>query len=416
MTSDQKKAVLFTPFWRQENHVGCYRVDRFLRWLTEEGYKVVIIRAGRLDGHRKEPWGEEITVKDPLGFFPEPTPGSTHVSVRKPNNWRRSVALWVFNPDPTIIWARRAAGNPRVLDAARGAAFILSSSPPDSVHVGAWLISRRLGIPHLVDMRDGWLDEPLRSLLRTSAVRRWRERRLEAPILRNAKGIQVTSDVWKALLCDRYPSLAPKVQVLTNGYPRQSDNVPPHPTLGGNEELILIHAGGFLVSRPTQSPHLLLEPLIQDLSRHRSSGTIQLIGPLSKAEMAIIEPYKQRFSAIRWEVDCVGRLPRSEVLERLPKAGGLLLLAATHAAIPSKLFEYIPTGKPLYVVTHRNSAVWNLCSSLPQAVLVGSASGNVASATASRQEPWYRNRDYTIPPQFSEDFLGRIFKKTALGK
>ena len=88
--SEQKKAVLFAPFWRQENHVGCYRVGRFLRWLTEEGYAIVMIRAGRLDSHRKEPWGEEITVKDPLDFFPEPMPGSTHVSVRKPNKLRRS--------------------------------------------------------------------------------------------------------------------------------------------------------------------------------------------------------------------------------------------------------------------------------------------------------------------------------------
>lgn len=416
MTSDKKKAVLFAPFWRQENHVGCYRVDRFLRWLTEEGYAIVMIRAGRLDGYRKEPWGEEITVKDPLDFYPEPTPGSAQVSVRKPNNVRRSVALWVFNPDPTIIWARKAARNPRVLEAAKGAALILSSSPPDSVHVGAWLISRRLGIPHLVDMRDGWLDEPLRPLLRTSAFRRWREHRLEAPILRNARGIQVTSDMWKALLCDRYPALAPKVQVLTNGYPRQFNSSPVLSARNGDEGLLLIHAGGFTGSRPTQSPDLLLEPLLQHLSQQPSSGIIQLIGLLSKAEMAIIDSYTERFSAIRWKVDCVGRLPRSEVLERLPKAGGLLLLAATHAAIPSKLFEYIPTGKPLFVVTHRDSAVWNICSSLPQAVLVESASRGAASATTSPRALWYRNRDYTIPPQFSEDSLGKIFKKTALGK
>ena len=27
--------------------------------------------------------------------------------------------------------------------------------------MGARLLSRRTGVPHIVDMRDGWLDEPL---------------------------------------------------------------------------------------------------------------------------------------------------------------------------------------------------------------------------------------------------------------
>ena len=416
MKSNQKKAVLFVPFWRQENHVGCYRVDRFLRWLTEEGYSIVMIRAGRMDGHTKEPWGEEITIRDPLGFFPEPMPGSAQVSIRKPNKLRRSVACWVFSPDPTIIWARKASSDPRVLEAARGADVILSSSPPDSVHVGAWLLSRRLNIPHIVDLRDGWLDEPLRPLLRTSALRRWRERRLEAPILRDARAIQVTSDVWKALLCDRYPELAQKVRVLTNGYPRHSTDSAPAPIRKGDTGLLLIHAGSFTGSRPTQSPDLLLEPLLQHLSQHPSSGIIQLIGALSKAEMAMIDPYRERFSAIRWKVECLGKLARSEVLVRLSKADGLLLLAATRAAIPSKLFEYIPTGKPLFVVTHRGSAVWDICSSLPQAVLVESASRDVASAASTRPEPWYKNPNFVIPPQFSEKSLGILFKEISLGK
>ena len=85
----------------------------------------------------------------------------------------------------------------------------------------------------------------------------------------------------------------------------------------------------------------------------QSCGVIQLIGPLSNDEMTIIETFKSRFAALGWRIECPGSLPRSEVLALLPQADGLLLLSASHAALPSKLFEYIPTGRPMFVATIR---------------------------------------------------------------
>ena len=62
MTGTPKKAVLFVPFWRQEGHVGNYRVDRFTRWLADEDYAVIIVRAGNSYRECQQPWGREITV------------------------------------------------------------------------------------------------------------------------------------------------------------------------------------------------------------------------------------------------------------------------------------------------------------------------------------------------------------------
>jgi hypothetical protein len=319
------------------------------------------------------------------------------------------VAEWVLNPDPTVAWARVAARRPLVVQATQGAAFILSSNPPESAHVGAWLLSRRTGVPHIVDMRDGWLDEPLKPLLRTSALRRWQEGRMEARILRDAKGIQVTSDIWKKLLCDRFPAFAPKVQVLTNGYPQHTTSPRPTSPKGPRDEFLLIHAGRFIGSRSTQSPDLLLEPLLHNLSGESSSGVVQLIGPLSKDELAIIEPFQSRFAAIGWRIEGSGSVPRTEVLARLQKADGLLLLAATYAALPSKLFEYIPTGRPLFVVTHKHSATWKVCALLPQATLMEIVTESVHSGL-DNQPPFYAKPEFRIPPEFSEQYLAETFK------
>ena len=362
MNIKQKKAVLFVPFWRLSGHVGNNRIDRFVRWLTEDGYKLVIIRAGTKEEVRTEPWGQEITVVDRLGLHPESTPGlAKSASVRKPNKLRRALAYWLFNPDPTVVWAKAAARHPKVIEAMQGAQFILSSSPPESAHVGAYMLSQKSRVPHIMDMRDGWLDEPLKPLLYTSALRRWQERRIESQIAQHAKVIQVTSDVWKELFDARYPQLTQKVHVLTNGYPVQTPSVILKPSERLDDEYVLIHAGRFMGSRMSQKPELLMDPLIKNLSLTKKSGVIRFYGNLSSEEIHRIKLYKQKLSTMNWRIEFPGSLPRADMLKIMHSADGFLLLSATHAALPSKIFEYIFFCKPIFSVTHEDSAADKLC-------------------------------------------------------
>jgi hypothetical protein len=411
MRNTQKKAIIFAPFWRQAGHVGNNRMDRFVRWLVADGYRVVMIRAGSVDAIRDEQWGQEITVRDRLGLYRDAEPGSAVVvNPRKPNKWRRALAYWLFNPDPGIVWARLAARHPTVVAAMEGAHFILSSSPPESAHVGAWILSRKTSVPHIVDMRDGWLDEPLKPLLRSSALRRWQERRLERRILQDAKGIQVTSVVWKDLLCERYAQIASKVQVLTNGYPENAKAL--SATDGArvaSTEKLLVHAGRFTGSDLTRTPELLLEPLLKNLANASKTGVIRLIGALTKEELAQIAPYEPRFKAIGWQIETPGAIPRAELLEQLPKADGLLLLSASYAALPSKVFEYIPTGLPIFVVTEKGSATWNICEPLPQATMIDIAT-NTAGSAVNEKNSFYEKTSFSVPDDYSEHELSLQFK------
>ncbi len=409
MVNTQKKAIIFAPFWRQAGHVGNNRVDRFVRWLVEEDYRIVMIRAGSADAIRDESWGQEITVRDRLGLYRDAESGAPPANPRKPNKWRRALAYWLFNPDPTVVWARSAARHPKVVAAMEGAHFILSSSPPESAHVGAWMLSRKTSVPHIVDMRDGWLDEPLKPLLRSSALRRWQEGRIERRILQDAKGIQVTSAVWKELLCERYPQLASKVQVLTNGYPENAQAL--SATEGDRVDsgkTVLIHAGRFTGSDLSRTPSLLLEPLLKNLTAVTKTGVIQLIGALTQEELAQIAPFEPRFKAIGWHIETPGAIPRSELLAQLPKASGLLLLSASYAALPSKVFEYIPTGLPIFVVTEKGSATWDICASLPQATMIDIATNN-ADIAGNENNIFYDKTGFSVPDDYSEQKLSLQF-------
>lgn len=402
-----KKAILFVPFFRMAGHVGNNRVDRFRRWLTEDGYDLVVVCAGAKEAAHEHDWGLEIVVPDRLGLHPEAVPGQARaVSPRKPSKLRRSVAYWLFNPDPAVVWAKAAARHSKVIAAMQEAQFILSSSPPDSAHVGAWILSKKTGVPHIMDMRDGWLDEPLKPLLHTSALRRWMEGRLESRIAHHAKAIQVTSDVWKTLFDARYPELAHKVHVLTNGYPAQMPPVANRVETGARDEKVLIHAGRFIGSRKSQKPELLMEPLLKNLAITPGKGVIRFYGDLSPDEVARIRTYQLRLAEIAWRVDFVSAVPRTQMLEAMQQADGLLLLSASYAVLPSKMFEYLATGLPIGFVADVGSATEMALREVPQAVDLRLAIHGLMDGSVQGNS--------TVPQQYAEEALARQFRMNVL--
>lgn len=408
-----KKAILFIPFFHQQGHVGNNRMERFIRWLSNDGYKIVVICAGSSDFISENSIHTTVTIRDPLGLFSNPSTPSTNIEAkyqkqRKPNALRRSIAYWLFNPDPTVVWAKRAAKHPLVHQALSDTSFILSSSPPESAHVGAWIISKKFHLPHIVDMRDGWIDEPLKPILQTSKIRHWIESRLEKKILDNAKLIFVTSDVWQELLSSRLPNITSKVHTLTNGYPLSTHAKDSHPSPHSEKELLLIHSGRFSGSDTRRTPDLLFNPLVEYLKNLKLNKqlTIQLIGSLSVEEKNIIQFFAKELEKINCIVKYTESIPRHELLAILPTADILLLLSASHAAIPSKLFEYIPTKKPIFVVTEKNSATWRICERLPQAILV-----DINHNDDFNEKSFNKNEEIKslVPQEFTEEFQGTFF-------
>lgn len=408
-----KKAVILAPFWRRPGHVGNNRVDRFVRWLAEDGYQVVMIRAGSLDERREMAWGIELTVRDPLGLYRDTVTEGKTFAPRKPNKFLYWLAYWLLNPDPSIMWARAAAASPSVLTAVADADFILSSSPPESAQVGAWMLASKLNLPHMVDMRDGWLDEPLKPILINSPLRRWLEARLEARIFTNAARIFVTSDVWRDLLCKRLPIVANKTVVLTNGCPKSMEvgEAIINP-VSGDDGLVLIHAGRFSGSDRRRTPDILLTILLNAIRQKRTRGVIRLIGQLPVEELSEIAKFNSRFEELGWRIECPGSMQRDQLLEVLPRANGLLLFSASRAAIPSKLFEYFATHRPILVVTERNSATWQVCEKIPQAFLVASGGESAESSACNFLEIAVTPGAIgTCPEAFSENALGELFRR-----
>jgi glycosyltransferase involved in cell wall biosynthesis len=408
------KAIIIAPFWRQAGHVGNYRIERFIRWFSSAGVEILLVRAGSKDQEQQESWGLELTIRDPIGLYRDSEPSGEPPTPRKPNYLRRQLALWLFNPDVGVIWANHVAKHPKVLQHAAGAEWVLSSSRPESVHVASWRLAKKLKSKLVIDMRDGWLDEPLEPLLMTSSIRRFVEGRLEKNILAAADQIFVTSAVWRDLLVSRGVTGAEKVEVITNAYPAFDFSkalAEPCQHKTAAKQFDLLHTGRFRASRATQDPALLLEPLRVCLAERELKGQIHLLGQLDAQEQLEIEHYVEPMSAIGWPIHCYPAVSRDQAMTRIAQADGLLLLCAAQAAIPSKIFEYIPSKKPLLIVAKEDAAVWGVGRNIKQASLLD----------YTRPETWQSAIDVFLemlvntehesncPEIYSDDYLGNVF-------
>lgn len=416
--SERSRAVIVAPFWGLPGHVGVYRVDRFIRWLRHAGVEVVVVCAGPADAEVRRDWGWEITVRDPLGVHRgRPAASRDGVDempparVRRPPWILRFLGHHLLLPEPGVVWARRAARHPLVVQRAAGARWVLSSSPPESAHVAAWLLARRVRAALVIDFRDGWIDEPLRPLLQRSAVRRWREARVERRILRSARVIFVSSPGWQDMLIRRRPDTIERTVVLTNGCP--TNMAPAVHRSDGAAPLTLLYAGQFTASRSTQRAGRLLRPLA-DLTLDRP-GRIRILGRLTDADYADIDECASALAKAGWRIEVVPAVEREEALRQMSTSDGLLLLCLAHAAIPSKFFEYLWAGRPIFAVTPRQSAVWQAAQEVPQVFRAEVDDPVAAAAVAARFvaacNGW---TPQPVPQRFTEAHLATVFR-TALG-
>ncbi|MGD9486545.1 MAG: hypothetical protein AB7W47_00835 [Calditrichaceae bacterium] len=416
-----KKVVIIAPYFNNDSHVGVYRIKRFIKWLKLKDYEIVLVSAGSSDNLLRHKDTIEITIKDPLGLNinSKDQKVSLNVKKRKPNALRRKIVYWLFTPDPTIVWSRRVMKSKLVLKYIADASFVLSSSPPESVHLAAAKLAKKIKASFIMDMRDGWIDEPLKPILKKSGIRNWLETKMEKKLLKQAKIIFVSSDNWRDSLLTRVKCTHKKVITLTNAYPEAYLHLFDSKTskkISDKREkhITLLHAGKFTESRGTQKPELLLIPLLEGIKTENNlSGTLILMGYLNESDKKTIGAFSENFKKSGWSIEIWDSVPREKMMLLLKKADGLLLLSVSEAAIPSKLFEYLMAKKPILAVTPQNSSVWNICKPLPQISVIDSNFSKDDSLKNELIKYFYSCKNgcynFIVPQEFTEGYLGQKY-------
>jgi len=294
---------------------------------------------------------------------------SVDAAVRRPLSGR--ISRWIAVPDDALLWQGAAIRAALVLNRKDPFDVVFASGPPYSAMLAGCDISRAIGVPVALDMRDAWRDNA--AIHWPTAWHRRRSLALERGAMRDASAVVVVSEPS----AEEARSLgATDVSVLTNGF--DPERVPAW-TPDSASPLTLAFMGRF--SRALTDPEPLFAGMALAAERSEAAARIRLVvvGPEYPWIAELIARY-----GIADRVELRGYLPNAEALGVVATADvGVIVLAdasGTRGIYPSKLFDYLGISIPILLAGPTDGITANLIAEANAGILAEPDAESVATA------------------------------------
>jgi glycosyltransferase involved in cell wall biosynthesis len=247
-------------------------------------------------------------------------------------------------PDPEIAWFPDAvrAGTRAVRE--REIDVVLSTSPPNSVHVIAAAIARRTGVPQVADFRDSWLANPHRRYERRSVrAKRAAETRIAHRALRRIAAVSAVTPS----IADEAAALVPpgtSVRVVANGCDfDEFDGL----SYRRGERMRIVHAGSFFGQRSPRPFLAAFAALLQARPELRGRVQAAFLGELRPADrewaLGLGLGDALALEGFRPHAEALAAMRAADVLLLLvPRAGGRGL-----SVVSGKVYEYLAAERPI---------------------------------------------------------------------
>jgi len=248
---------------------------------------------------------------------------------------------WFAVPDHTAGWGLTAL--PCGVCLALRSRAILATAPDWSNLLLGYDISRIARRPLVLDLRDPW---SLGRLMPTSP--KWRpgfDTGLEKRVFTHATTVILNTDRTREAYAEKYPELAHKFAVITNGYePWAPGECPEHIDPG---KFQLVHVGH--MTTDTKNPTCLFEALREFLSicpEARDLLQVLIVGNLR----ADYHDTARRFEVDQY-IHTIGAVPHKTALDYTSHAPILLLLGqmgkGDELIAHAKTYEYLASQRPI---------------------------------------------------------------------
>lgn len=361
-----KRVLIITYYWPPNGGVGGQRWIKMSKYLPKHGWTPVVYTPSNpemaaVDEGLLNDVGPEVEVikrpiNEPFSLYKRFTGKAKEERIQTAflkeegaasTGWKERFALWVrsnfFIPDARVWWVRPSVRF--LVDYLRSnpVDVVVTTGPPHSMHLIGLALQKRLGVQWLADFRDPWTGIDYYDQL---SLTRWadrRHKRLERTVLTKADRVVTVSWRWAK---DLEALGAKHVAVVTNGYDRADLPAMPVPV---DDRYTLLHAGSLSPTRDQPGLWSLLAALCDSDTAFAERFTLRLIGPVDASVLASIQA-----AGLGGHVERVGRLSRAETMRAIMKARVLLLpinnTANQLGILPTKLYEYLSTGRPILAV------------------------------------------------------------------
>ncbi len=261
-------------------------------------------------------------------------------------SWVRNLERWILFPDRRIGWLPFAVTQAVAVNRCQSIDVLYSTSTAVTSHLIAYLLKKLLHKPWVADFQDPWSQDY--DLGFPSAFHKGWAEHLEYLILRNADRVTVTTGPLRRMLLDKHTTIPPnKLIVIPMGFDpdvfKEIQAVP-------QSKFTITHFGNFYSHR---SPAPFLTALSLGVREHPGLARdvkVLFFGNFDAKMLALTEELLNRHK-LAGIVRLEGTVPQKIGIQHLMSSDVLLLVTDAGGSgrnlIPSKLFEYLATGRPI---------------------------------------------------------------------
>ncbi len=238
---------------------------------------------------------------------------------------------------------------------------ILTSGPPQHIHLLGLGLKRWHGIPWVADFRDPWVwtTRVLDPVFNSKALASWRESALEQMVVRHADAIIVNAPRSGESFAVAYPEHASKTVVITNGYdPESFENLAKPDAV--DSAIRLIHCGQLYAGRDPRSFFDALRVVLAERTAGQQPIRVDFFGTSGQAGRDFRhfdlgeEIRRQGFGGT---LSIHGEVPQDRSLAEMFRSDILLLFdtPGRRIGVPAKLYEYIGAGRTILAMAESDS-------------------------------------------------------------
>ena len=249
-----KRVLIITYYWPPSGGSGVQRWVKFAKYLPKEGWQPVIYtpenpelttidktlaaeippEAEVVKTHIFEPYGiyRKLMGKGSSTDLKALTSAGSDGNEVNPVNggkksWKQKLSLYIrgnfFIPDPRIMWVRPSVKFLKSYLKKHPVDAIVSTGPPQSMHLIGLELSKATGLPWLADFRDPWTKIFYFKHLELTHRSEAKHQALEKKVVDGATRVIAVSPMVKK---DFEAITSTPVELITNGFDEEDFNVP----------------------------------------------------------------------------------------------------------------------------------------------------------------------------------------------
>ncbi len=380
LCSFMKRVLIISYYWPPTGGSGVQRWVKFAKYLPQEGWQPVVYTPENPEQlavdttlEAEIPAEAEIIktrIAEPYGLYRKFLKKSGHsreaVEVNPVNAQNKSflqkAAMWVrgnlFRPDPRCLWIRPSVKFLKKYLEEHPVDLIVSTGPPQSMHLIGMKLARETGLPWIADFRDPWTRIfYFKHLSMTRRTERW-HKRMEKRVLDEAACVVAVSP----LVQQEFQAMTQTpVELITNGFDEcdfegACGDKGATAAGGPDKDFVITHTGLFAADgNPTSLWEVLADKCRTD-SSFREHLKIKLIG---KTDAQIVSAIKE--AGLEGHLTDIGYQPHSKAVEEQRNASLLILPLRKEpeykAVLPGKLFEYLASWRPVLGIGQPDGAM-----------------------------------------------------------